>query len=93
MEEAGDYVDNIEGIITSDHDMLEVDRLVALFEVTSGAILNRSTKTKVMGLGEWKDRTSWPLEWISTVKSNMLKHDEKIARMVGSIGLAASSGK
>ena len=47
-----------EGIITSDYDMVEVDRLVAMFEVTSGAILNRSTKTKVMGLGEWKDRTS-----------------------------------
>ena len=68
-EEAEDYVDDLEGIITSDQDMIEVDKLVALFEVTSGAILNRSTKTKVMGLGDWRGRTCWPLDWISSVNS------------------------
>ena len=34
------------------------------FESVSGAILSRSKKTKVMGLGEWKDRQIWPLPWI-----------------------------
>ena len=34
----------------------------------SGAILNRSDKTKLMGLGRWRDRKEWPLERIDVKK-------------------------
>ena len=33
----------------------------------SGAILSRSTKSVVLGLGGWKTRDIWPLPWLKTV--------------------------
>ena len=61
------YVDDTEVFCSSDSDFLAVDKCVARFERVSGAILNRSTKSVVLGLGNWKDRTSWPLPWLKTV--------------------------
>ena len=60
------YVDDAEIFITSDEEFEIVDRVVRKFERMSGAILNRSSKSKVMGLGEWKGRSSWPLRWLKT---------------------------
>ena len=62
------FVDDTEIIITSDEDFKVVDKIISEFENLSGAILNRSEKTKVMGLGAWAKRTIWPLEWVKVVK-------------------------
>ena len=35
----------------------------------SWAILNHSTKSKLMGLGEWRGRTQWALAWVNSVES------------------------
>ena len=50
-EEVEGYVDDVEALCSSDNDFLIIDRIVAEFECVSGAILNRSTKSVVLGLG------------------------------------------
>ena len=62
------FVDDNEIVITSDSDFHIVDKLIEDFECVSGAILNRSEKTKIMGLGEWRNREKWPLKWVKVVK-------------------------
>ena len=61
------YVDDIEAVVGSDQDILLVDEVVDQFEKVSGAILNRSKKSVILGLGGWKDRKDWPLSWVKTV--------------------------
>ena len=61
------YVDDTEVFCSSDSDFLAVDNCVARFERLSGALLNRSKKSVVLGLGKWRERTSWPLPWLKTV--------------------------
>ena len=67
VEKIEAYVDDAEAIITSDADLVRVDRVVGVFEGASGAVLNRSKKTRIMGLGAWRGRKDWPLPWIETV--------------------------
>ena len=43
--------------------------LVVKFEQYSGAILSRDKKCKVLGLGAWASRESWPVAWLKPVKS------------------------
>ena len=43
-----------------------IEDIFVKFENLSGAILSRSWKSKVMGLGAWKDRSDWPLQWLQT---------------------------
>ena len=66
-EELEGYVDDVEALCSSDNDFLIIDRIVGEFESVSGAILNRSTKSVVLGLGGWKNRSIWPLRWLKTV--------------------------
>ena len=40
------------------------------FESISGALLSRSWKSKVMGLGPWRNKLVWPLPWL-TVKNEL----------------------
>ena len=49
--------------------MVVIDKVFQKFEKISGAILNRSEKTKLMGLGRWRDRVEWPLKWIKVETS------------------------
>ena len=63
------YVDDIQVVCGSLEDIIAADNIVRRFENVSGAILNRSTKSMIMGLGEWVGRTQWPLPWIKSVTS------------------------
>ena len=54
-----DYCVNI--VSENENDLAVIDKNFFDFENVSGAILSRSQKTKVMGLGLWKDREIWPL--------------------------------
>ena len=38
------------------------DAKSVLFEKTSGAILSRNKKSKMVGVGRWKDKQDWPEE-------------------------------
>ena len=64
-----DYVDDITCVSSSLHDLSILDNLFMDFENLSGTVLNRSRKSKIMGLGAWAERTDWPLTWLQSVKS------------------------
>ena len=64
------YVDEVEAVVGSDVDILLVDQIVDRFEEVSGAKLNRSSKSVILGLGGWRDREIWPLPWVKTVRSH-----------------------
>ena len=61
------YVDDVDRICTSDEDFIRIDQCVGRFEKISGAILNWTEKSVVLGLGAWKSRKHWPLGWLKTV--------------------------
>ena len=48
-------------------DLAVIDEIFINFENVSGAILSRSSKSKVMGLGLWRDKQDWPLKWLKPV--------------------------
>ena len=64
-----DFVDDVNVLVKDPEDMLVIDIIFDKFERFSGAILNRSEKTKLMGIGHFRDRQRWPLDWIKVVKS------------------------
>ena len=64
MSKDQDYVDDISAISTEIQDLFILDETFALFEKVSGTVLNRSNKSKIMGLGGWRDRQEWPLPWL-----------------------------
>merc|ERR1712105_177334 len=51
-------------------DLIRFDEVMTKFEATSGAILSRNEKSKVLGIGTWKDKEDWPQEvnWLKTEK-------------------------
>ena len=63
------YVDDVNLLLEKPEEMVVVDAIFSRFERVSGAILNRSEKTKCMGLGHWEGRQRWPLPWIKVEKS------------------------
>ena len=64
-----DYVDDISGLSTDPRDLLFLDEAFKKFEAASGTVLNRSQKSKIMGLGGWAGRDVWPLPWLRTEDS------------------------
>ena len=60
------FVDDAKVVLINDEEFIIVNATVAMFEAVSGAILNRSNKSKVMGLGVWKGRETWPLQWLKS---------------------------
>ena len=52
------------------NDLIKFDEVMQKFEKTSGAILSRTKKSKVMGIGSWKGKLDWPNEvkWMKVVE-------------------------
>ena len=69
VQEDADYVDDVNTILGDPTEMVVIDDIFRQFEQISGAILNRSEKTKLLGLGHFKGRQEWPLDWIQVEKS------------------------
>ena len=63
------YVDDVSVSIQDEADLLVIDEIFGKFEEMSGAILNRDSKTKIMGVGEWKDKQTWVLPWVKVEPS------------------------
>ena len=63
------YCDDVETLSSEVEDLVKFDKVMKKFEETSGAILSRTKKSKVMGLGSLKAKHDWPQEvrWIKTV--------------------------
>jgi hypothetical protein len=59
-----DYCDDVEIMVEKDEDLVMADIIFRKFESFAGAILNRSTKSKIMGLGGFQGRQDWPLPWL-----------------------------
>ena len=55
------YMDDIVNVSSDVNDLVTFNSVVSKFEAQSGAMLCRDNKSKVMGLGQWRGRTSWPL--------------------------------
>ena len=59
-----DYCDDVELLIESDEDLIKANDIFEKFESFAGAILNRSNKSKIMGIGGFQGRKEWPLPWL-----------------------------
>ena len=62
-----DYCDDVNFLGENTSDLVIIDEIFANFEKISGAILSRSKKSKIMGLGPWRGRRDWPLPWLQVV--------------------------
>ena len=61
-------MDDIQFLSSSERDLVIFDTTARQFEAQSGFMLSRNLKSKVMGLGQWQEKTDWPLDWIRKVK-------------------------
>ena len=59
-----DFCDDLNFLSENEEDLLKIEEVFVKFENISGAILSRSWKSKIMGLGVWKNRVDWPLPWL-----------------------------
>ena len=68
-----DYSDDTEFVSDDVEGLVRFDQVMTRFEATSGAILSRNSKSKVLGLGTWQGKEDWPQEvnWLKT--ENRLK--------------------
>ena len=62
------FCDDVNIMTSHLEDLMKVDKIIVEFEKFSGAILSRSKKCKILGLGKWKNRRNWPLDYIQTEK-------------------------
>ena len=66
-QNADAYMDDIMNVSSDVEDLVTFNTIFTQFEAQSGAMLSRDQKSKVMGLGQWRGKMDWPLEWIQTV--------------------------
>ena len=59
-----DYCDDLNFLSEHESDLSVIENTFLRFEAVSGAILSRSNKSKVMGLGPWRQKQDWPLPWL-----------------------------
>ena len=62
-----DYCDDVNFIGERENDLIVIEEIFSNFEDVSGAILSRSEKSKVMGLGPWRGKQDWPMDWLKVV--------------------------
>ena len=61
------FCDDINIFVQDENDMAVLGKIVENFENVSGAILSRNKKCLVLGLGKWKHRTNWSLDYLLPV--------------------------
>ena len=64
LQKDEDFCDDLNFISEYESDLLVIDNTFKRFEIVSGAILSRSVKSKIMGLGPWRLKQDWPLPWL-----------------------------
>ena len=68
-ETDNDYCDDVEIVIEEEADLVLADEIFTKYGSLSGVLLNRSHKSKIMGIGEWTGRLVWPLPWLKVETS------------------------
>ena len=65
-----EYCDDVEFVSNDVQDLITFNRIMTKFEATSCAILSRNEKSKILGIGSWRNKEDWPLEvsWLKTEK-------------------------
>ena len=65
-----DYCDDIEHVSNDVQDLVKFNNIMTKFEAISGAILSRNKKSKILGIGSWRNKEDWPMEvnWLQTEK-------------------------
>lgn len=63
------YCDDVQIMSNDTNDLIKFDNVMQKFEKTSGAILSRTKKSKLMGIGTWKGKVNCPNEvkWMKVV--------------------------
>ena len=63
------FCDDVQTMSSDINDLIKFDDVMQKFELTSGAILSRTNKSKVMGIGSWKGKQDWPnkVKWMKVV--------------------------
>ena len=64
-----DYCDDVEIVVEDEEDLVRAEEIFSKFESFSGAKLNRSHKSKIMGIGTSVGKQIWPLPWLKVEKS------------------------
>ena len=64
-----DYCDDVEIVVEDEEDLVRAEKVFTKFESFSGARLNRSHKSKIMGIGTSDGKQNWPLPWLKAEKS------------------------
>ena len=59
-----DYCDDINFVSEMEDDLVIIENIFTRFESVSGALLSRTWKSTVLGLGPWKNKLNWPLPWL-----------------------------
>ena len=62
------YCDDANVLTSNEADLVLVDQAICMFEAVSGAILSRNNKCSILGLGTWKNRMNWPLNYVKVVQ-------------------------
>ena len=62
-----DYCDDVNFLGEKVEDLIIINEIFSNFEKISGAILSRTQKSKIMGLGSWRGKVDWPLLWMRVV--------------------------
>ena len=70
MQKSEAFCDDVNLLTEHLDGFLVVENVVNKFEMTSGAIVSRNRKCKVIGFGAWHGKEDWPLAWIEPVKSH-----------------------
>ena len=56
-------------MVENENDLIMANEIFSKFETVSGVLLNRSHKSKIMGIGNWIGREQWPLPWLKVETS------------------------
>ena len=69
VEKDTTYMDDIQILSEDEEDLVTFDNVMSQYEKQSGALLSRSKKSLVMGLGQWQGKEDWgeELPWLRPV--------------------------
>lgn len=59
------FVNNLKILIANEEDFMRMGRCLDEYCLFSGARVSK-TKTIAMGLGAWRGRNHWPIDWIAS---------------------------
>ena len=70
VEKDTTYMDDTQLLSEEEEDLVIFDQVMKAYEKQSGAMLSRSKKSVVMGLGLWEGKSDWPKEvpWLRPVQ-------------------------